>query len=260
MTMFAIPMLAAILAVCDFTAKIDWDNLDSFSFSNLKHVRTPVKGIVVDHHGLGCAVFGKSAAKGFEEMTAEDGARGIVWIHPHYNPWAWMNDGAVKLTDRLIEVVLGHYGLPANTPVCSSGGSMGGLGALVFARYSRHNVRRVVSNCGVTDLVYHYSERPDTARTIVAAFADAPDFDAAVKAHSPLHLALAGKMPNIDYVLFHSDKDTGVNKERHGDKLAAALKASVRSVEYNVSVGTGHTELKPELVKRYYDSIRETFE
>lgn len=240
-----------------FESRIAFADIDLFSHNNLKAVKLPIRGIVIDHHGLGCAVFG--APKDFEKMTAGDAARGIVWIHPHYGPWAWMNDHAVRLTDRLVDLVLAQYGLPKDLPVCSSGGSMGGQGAYVYARYSRHNIRRVVVNCGVADLAYHYTERPDLPRTITAAFADAPDFEAELKARSPLALARSGQMPKADYVVFHSAKDNAVSIDRHAKPMVAALQAAGNKVEYHVSEGTGHTQLVPELVKRYYAAIRETF-
>lgn len=247
------------LAAALLMPQVGFDNLHLFAMSNLEYVKTPVRGVVIDHHGLGCSVFGEKANAAFAKANAADGEKGIVWIHPHYGPWAWMNAGAVRLTDRLVDLVLGHYGLPADTPVCSSGGSMGGQGAMVYAAQSRHSVKRVVVNCGVADLPYHYTERPDTPRTIAAAYAEAPDLEAEMRARSPLHLAEAGKLPKIAYVVFHSDRDTGVNKEKHGDRLVAALRAGGYDVEYHVSEGTGHTELRPELVKRYYAAIRETF-
>lgn len=240
-----------------FESRIAFADIDLFSHNNLKAVKEPIRGIVIDHHGLGCNIFG--SPKDFERMTAEDAAHGIVWIHPHYGPWAWMNDHAVRLTDRLVDLVLAQHGLPKDLPVCSSGGSMGGQGAYVYARYSRHNVRRVVVNCGVADLAYHYTERPDLPRTITAAFADAPDFEAELKARSPLALARAGQMPRADYVIFHATKDNAVSIDRHAKPMVAALEASGNKVEYRVSEGTGHTELTPELVKRYYAAIRETF-
>ena len=240
-----------------FESRIAFADIDLYSYNNLKAVKEPIRGIVIDHHGLGCNIFG--SPKDFEKMTAEDAAHGIVWIHPHYGPWAWMNDHAVRLTDRLVDLVLAQHDLPKDLPVCSSGGSMGGQGAYVYARYSRHNVRRVVVNCGVADLAYHYTERPDLPRTITAAFADAPDFEAELKARSPLALARAGQMPRIDYVIFHSTNDNAVSIGRHAEPMVAALKAAGNKVEYHVSEGTGHTELRPELVKRYYAAIREAF-
>ena len=252
---------AAIAAVnaCgrDFASRITRENLDGFCYHNLADVKRPIRGIVIDHHGLGCAAGAKMVE--YSGPLSSESGQGIVWIHPHYSPWAWMNAYAVKLCDTLIDRVVESEKLPADIPICSAGGSMGGQGAYVFAAYSRHNIRRVVSNCGVADLAYHFTERPDLPRTLTAAFGYAEDFDAELEARSPLALARSGKMPDIPYVIFHSTKDLAVNHERHSLPMVAALKEHGRKVEFHLSEGTGHGQLKPELRKRYFDAIRETF-
>ena len=105
----------------DFTSRITWQTLRQFAFSNAEDVKKPVRGIVVFHHGLGCAAF-NAGLKGWEEDYAR---HGLVVLHPHASPWGWMNGVSVKLADALVDCVIAQMKLPADIPVCSAGGSMG---------------------------------------------------------------------------------------------------------------------------------------
>ena len=224
---------------------VTWETLPRYCVSNVRIVEGPVKGIVVEHHGLGCIgnreLDYSTLGEGDRKTYVECAKLGIVRIHPHYSPWAWMNDYAVRLSDALVTVVKEHYGLGDDATVVSTGCSMGGLGCLVWARYSRHRIAAVAANCPVTDLVYHRTERPDLPATIACAFGDAPDLQAAIEAHSPLHLVKS--MPDIPYFVVHSTADRSVGKERHSDRFVAAMKAAGRRIDYVASVGTGHGRL-----------------
>ena len=240
-------------ATHDFTARVKWESIRNFAHVNADAVCKPVRGIVVFHHGLGCVSFDPEL-KGWEENYARNG---IVAIHPHSSPWGWMNDTSIRLTDALVDCVIGRLGLPSDVPVCSAGGSMGGQGAFVFARYSRHRVVSVVASCPVCDLVFHETERPDLPRTIAAAFGDQPDYDAAIRAHSPL--ALAPSMPDIDYFVFHVTGDTRVSKTAHSDRMVAALLKAGRRVTYEASEGTRHCVLSPECRAKFELAILNSF-
>lgn len=235
----------------DFTAKVAWETLPFFCEANVLALKEPVRGIVVQHHGLGNIAFSGGFQPEWNKGLAE---KGIIAVHPLCNPWSWMNDASVRLADRLVDCLIEHYGLAADVPVCSAGGSMGGLCSLVYARYSRKNVISAVANCPVCDLPFHYTERPDLPRTLTSAFADAPDFDAALRAHSPLHLV--PEMPDINYFVAHSTDDKAVNKERHSDRFVAAMREAGRHIVYEISEGTGHCQLLPE-VQAKYDAANE---
>ena len=55
------------------------------------------------------------------------------------------------------------------------------------------------------DLPFHYTERPDLPRTLRAACAAEPDFEAALRSRSPLHLA--PELPDVPYAVFHGTAD-----------------------------------------------------
>ena len=152
--------------------------LERFAYANFPAPGVPARGVVVDFMGLGNQWMSKP----------EDGPRGAafaaagaVYVVPYLDPWNWMNAGAVAATDRILDLVFGRAGLPADAPVVSTGGSMGGLCALAWPRYARHRVVAVAANCPVCDLPFHYGERPDLPRTLRAAFGAEPDFAAALR-------------------------------------------------------------------------------
>ncbi len=230
------------------------ETLSLYAHTNESALSAPVRGIVVDHMGLGSQWRSDS-------LSARDfdlGSHGILLLVPYNDPWCWMNDRAIANTDALLDALKAKLSLPAALPVCSSGGSMGGLSAIVHACRSRHSIASVVVNCPVCDRPYHLTERPDLPRTLWAAFGDAPDFDAALRAHSPLHLVPS--MPDVPYHVFHSSADQAVNRERHSDRLVEALRAAGRRVAYVVSEGTGHCDLRAEVRRQHDEAILSAFE
>ena len=130
-----------------------WADVFRKSASNIGLVKEPVKGIVVEHHGCGCSKCGRekeTVVTNFVRFALEDG---WVFIHPRTGS-NWMNESAAELTDELVDAVIEHYGLSEDVPILSTGYSMGGMGALVWPVFSKHqaNVRAIFANCPVTDL------------------------------------------------------------------------------------------------------------
>ena len=184
------------------------------------------------------------------------GERGVLYVMPYLNPWNWMNAAAVRETDEIVRAALARVGVPeGSVPVISTGGSMGGLCALVWPVYSALHPSAVVANCPVCDLVYHYGERSDLPRTLYAAFADAEGdtVGEALAARSPLHLAQAGRMPRIDITIFHCEEDKAVNKQKHSDRLVEALRPM--PVAYYAVPGRGHCDLTDEMAALYNQTI-----
>lgn len=209
-----------------------------------------VKQVVLDFHGLGCTELYNEPS----EYASLCGDRGSIYIFPYYGPWSWMNDTAVKLVDAIVEAVYQKYELPAGLPLISTGGSMGGLSALIYTRYARKTPAACAVNCPVCDLLYHSTEREDLPRTIYQAFAHyEEELEGAVRSASPLHQI--GAMPFIPYYIVHGDADKAVNKERHSDLFAAAMKAAGHRVEYREVAGMGHCDLPGEEKNKYWDFI-----
>lgn len=73
----------------------------------------------------------------------------ILYVVPYQNPWAWMNSQTVDFTDEILDVLFEAYSLPENLPIASTGGSMGGLSALVYTAYAKRTPTVCAANCPV---------------------------------------------------------------------------------------------------------------
>ncbi len=222
------------------------ENLRSFAYCNNAICRMPVRGIVIEFFGLGnTSMFWDDTDTG--KFYAE---QGILFLVPYNNPWAWMNRQAVAFTDELVDLLFEQYSLPENTPIVSTGGSMGGLAALIYTAYAKRTPKACVANCPVCDLPYHFTERPDLPRTLYSAFWNYEGtMDEALRATSPLHLARAGKMPDVKYTVFHCTADKAVNKDMHSERFLAAMTS--RRIDYRIVKDRGHCDLTPEMWKEY---------
>lgn len=226
------------------------NNLRNFAYCNNQICIKPIKGMVVSFFGLGGATI-------FNEDT-EEGCRyaekGILYLVPYQNPWAWMNKQTVDYTDELIDVLFKEYNLPGDLPIISAGGSMGGLSALVYTTYAKRTPVACVANCPVCDLPYHFTERPDLPRTLYSAFATYEGtMEDALRSASPLHLV--DNMPmKTNYYVFHCEEDKSVNKQKHSDRFVEKMLLK-HKVEYYLVPERGHCDLTEEMREKCNDCI-----
>ncbi|MCH5166120.1 MAG: prolyl oligopeptidase family serine peptidase [Clostridiales bacterium] len=233
------------------------ENFKNFAYVNDAVCRLPIRGIVLHFFGLGDTSM-------YHDDTAEGklyGQKGILYIVPYSNPWAWMNMQTVALADELIQSATEKFALPRDIPVVSSGGSMGGQSALVYCAYAKRTPIACVANCPVCDTVYHYSERDDLPRTFYSAlWHEQCSLEQALQSISPLHLV--DRMPKIDYFIFHCSDDEAVNISRHSDIFVQKMLESGHSVSYTVVPGRGHCDIgepMKELYEKYItDAINNT--
>ena len=221
-----------------------------FAYCNDAVCKKPIRGIALEFFGLG------GASMFWDETDAGKfyGEHGILLIVPYNNPWAWMNRQAVAYTDELVDVMFEKHNLPADTPIVSTGGSMGGLSALVYTAYAKRTPAACVANCPVCDLPYHYTERPDLPRTMYSAFWNYEGtMDEALRETSPLHLARDGKMPDVKYTVFHCTADKAVNKDMHSERFLASM--TKRDVTYHIVKDRGHCDLTPEMCEKYRAAV-----
>jgi len=230
---------------------ITYENLRNFAYSNDKIVKHPIRGIVLDFFGLGGQfMFDEDTDKG--KFYAE---HGFIFINPYHEPWAWMNRQAVDFTDEVVDVIFKEYNLDESTPVVASGGSMGGLSALIYTAHSKRTPKACVTNCPVCDLPYHYTERPDLPRTLYGAFGSYEGtLDEAMRKTSPLHLAEAGEMPDVEYTVFHCIRDQLVNIDKHSEPFVKAMKEN-RRVTYYAMDTRWHCDLEGEMQEKYTAAI-----
>lgn len=230
---------------------ITYENLRSFAYSNDKLINGKIKGVAIDFFGLGCQAMYNSEDTKLGKYLAENN---ILFFVPYSNPWGWMNKQEINLTDLIMDVLFEKYGLDENTPIVSTGGSMGGLCSLVYPYYAKRTPIAVVSNCPVCDLVFHFTERVDLPRTIYSAFWDEEgERDEVLARYSPFHLAK--NMPKIKYTLFHCDKDGAVNIEKHSEKFVNEMKKYGYDVTYHIVNDRDHCDLGEEATDLYYKAI-----
>ena len=199
------------------------------------YVSKPIRGVVLSFHGLNSTWLKTDPST--EELEWSR-AGGLV-VFPYYGPWSWMNRQARNLVDELVDAIYMCYGLADGVPLISTGGSMGGLSALIYTRYARRPVAACSAFAPVCDFKFHFSERPDLPPTIRHALWGYPEpWESLLAEHSPL--AQADRMPDIPYQIVHGDKDTAVGKARHSDPFVAALRKRSLKVDYIEVPGMGH--------------------
>ncbi|MBQ7353365.1 MAG: prolyl oligopeptidase family serine peptidase [Clostridia bacterium] len=230
---------------------ITYENLRSFTYTNDKAIKGEIKGIVLSFFGLG----GMDMYNDADTLEGDYYAKkGIIYVVPYNNPWAWMNMQAVNYTDEIIDVLFDHYSLPKDTPIVSTGGSMGGQSALVYMAYARRTPVACVANCPVCDVVYHFTERVDLPRTLYSAVSHYDgSLEEGLKSISPLHLI--DRLPRSSYHIFHCDTDDLVNIEKHSNTFVKALKGNSFDVTYDIVAKRGHCDLDYDAKIKYNEYI-----
>jgi dipeptidyl aminopeptidase/acylaminoacyl peptidase len=198
-----------------------------------KFIRGKITGVIVNLHGLGGGI---KNGPSYEEQ--EWSASGGLVVFPYYGPWSWMNPRARKFIDQLIPSIYETFKIDWEIPLIIAGGSMGGQGALIYTRYSPHRIAACFANFPVTDMQYHFTERPDLPATMRYAFREEPNIETALIEHSPIKQAAF--MPDIPYLVIHGDRDLAVNKEKHSDRFCAEMRRLGRKIEYLEVQGMGH--------------------
>ena len=142
------------------TSYVNATNFLQFCRSNESLLTTAPRGIVLEFPGLdGNSCMGGrqdplgpyvKSSSGFPEATAR---AGLVHLYMTPGAWSWMNPGVVRITDLVVDAVRTKYALGETAPLVATGGSMGGLGALVYAARSRHHVTAVAAACPCYDVL-----------------------------------------------------------------------------------------------------------
>ena len=208
--------------------------LDKFAWMGTESVKLPITGIVLRFPGLGTTAM-KADPDGYD---LEWGHAGALVVQAYQDPWGWMNAEVRNFVDDVVDAICARHKLGADVPLLSTGGSMGGHAALLYAMKSRHRVAACLALWPVCDLPFHYTERVDLPRTMHHAFGSYSDVAAELLDHSPLHQV--AKLPEIPYLLVHGAKDMSVGKAAHSDRLVAAMRERNLRVEYVERPNLGH--------------------
>ena len=231
---------------------ITFNTLRNYAYCNERICKRPIRGIVISFFGL-------RASQMYDEDT-DDGLffadKGILFVIPYTNPWSWMNRQELAYSEEILDVLIQGLHLPEDIPVTATGMSMGGTAALVYSFYARRTPVACVPICPPCDIVYHYTEREDLPRTFYNAFyyEDCP-MEEALKSVSPL--ALADQMPSIDYYVFHCEKDSQVNIEKHSDTFVEKMKLH-HNIRYYTVPDRDHCDLTDKMRALYRNCITES--
>lgn len=232
----------------DYKQSINKDTLNYFARTNEKILTGPIRGVVLEFPGLG----GGSCMGGENAVGEYTGAYGLRCGHENIllayvftGPWSWMNDCAVKITDAVVDAIWDRYQLTDDIPIISTGGSMGGCGALMYSAYGKRRPAACAANGPACDVMDIYWAHPDFARTLFNAVAHYEcSFEEAMASLSPI--SQVDRLPDIPYYIVHTDMDDVIPIGRHSDRLVKLLRERGRNVEYSVVPDRGHCDLPPK--------------
>ena len=201
----------------DYTAAdrrfINSDTLELYGNTNAHLLAAPPTAFVLEFPGLG----GGSCLGGAMDRAPYNGPlsgfladHGILQVYAFPGPWSWMNRGAVRMVNALVDALREEYGFTADTPWVVMGGSMGGLGALIYAASHGGNPARTptacLAHCPCVDVPDRFYCHPDIPRTLFRAVADYEmPVEDALRTLSPTHRL--DDMPPIPYHIINDLAD-----------------------------------------------------
>ncbi len=170
--------------------------------------------------------------------------RGILLAYTFPGPWSWMNRSAVRVINAVVDAIRETYAFDEHTPWAVMGGSMGGLGALIYAASGRHTPTACLSVCPCVDVPACYDCVPDIPRSLFCAVADLDlPISEGLKTISPRHRL--ADMPRIPYHIVCDCADA-LFPEAMTDAYVAELVARGRDVTYHRLSGCPHGAITEE--------------
>ncbi len=244
----------------DDSKYINEETIKLYANTNEEYLVGPVKGIVVEFPGLG----GGSCLGGtMDRMTyhwyrAQEFAKnGIVLAYLFPGPWSWGNKGAVRMADGVVTAIAKKYNLGEDFPLVACGGSMGGMGCLLYAADSSYKVKAVAAACPGVDTLKAYDVLPDFPRTYFSAAAVYDmEMDEALKMISPVERIK--DMPAIPYFIC-SDGEDECFPEEQINSYVEALQGLGAQVEYIKQPDLKHGDFFPEVRNALHDFILKQF-
>ena len=241
---------------------INYENINYFTRNNLNYIEGDIKGIVMEFPGLG----GSSCLGGhvnigeYSSAFAQNaGKQGILVMYMYCGPWSWGNKGVARMADLVIDALKEQFDLPDDIPVVSTGGSMGGIGALNFTKNSRHNVVGCMAACPCYDILGEYNSfaaNPSFPRTYVSAVYtyDMPLADA-LKSITPCENIEA--MPKVPYYIVCNENDECFDDDGM-KKFAKDMEDAGHTVTFKFLPDTKHGEFTDEERVSYQSFIIDT--
>jgi hypothetical protein len=241
---------------------INKNTLNAFVRSNETLLAKPIRGIILEFPGLG----GGSCLGGVDEIGVYDtpygrecADQGLLLVYVFSGPWSWMNTGAVKIADAVVEAIFDRFFLSGSTPLLYTGGSMGGQSALIYTRAARRRPIACAVNGPACDMLEIYDNFEYFRRSIYSAvsYYDTP-FEDALKSISPLFLI--GGMPKIPYFIVHCDHDEVIRIEKQAEPWVKAMRDACHDVTYLVVPDRNHCDITPEARRTFNRFIYDQFD
>lgn len=227
-----------------------YKDINYFTRNNLNYIEGDIKGIVMEFPGLG----GSSCLGGLVSMGEYNtgwaqncGKNGILVMYMYCGPWSWGNKGVVRMADLVIDALKEHFDLPDDIPVVSTGGSMGGIGALNFTHGSRHNIVACMAACPCYDILGEYTSfnvNPSFPRTyITAVYNYDMTLTDALKSITPCENIET--MPKVPYYIVCNENDECFDDEGM-KKFAKDMEDAGHNVTFKFLPGTTHGQFTDE--------------
>ncbi len=223
------------------------DNLTWFCNTNETLLTGEPRGIVMEFPGLG----GSSCLGGLIDRGPYGGPyaqaladAGLLLVYTFSGPWSWMNKGAVRMCDLIADAAMAKYGLSSGQcPLIATGGSMGGMGALIWAADSRHRVTAVAAACPGCNQLSCWTKF-DFPRTYLSAVCNLDvTIEEGMKHISPLYRI--GDMPDVPYFIVGDVEDECFAIEETDD-FVDRMRASGKRIDYRRLEGQKHGGFTPE--------------
>lgn len=227
------------------------DTLAHYCNTNAHLLASPPVAFVLELPGLG----GGSCLGGCMDMGEHNSplaqflaARGILMAYLFPGPWSWMNRGAVRMVNAVVDALREAYCLTEDTPWVIMGGSMGGQGALIFAAAHRDHPAYIptacIAHCPCVDVLDRYACAPTVPRSLFCAVADYEmPIEEALRTISPV--CRVEDMPRIPYHVVNDLSDELFPPEQM-DAYVDALTRRGHDVTYHRLPGCRHGELTEE--------------
>lgn len=209
---------------------------------------TAVRAILVELPGLGgSSCIGGNINRGaYENEYTEDFARhGIVVAYIFPGPWSWGNRAAIRITDSVVTVLAKKYNLGDDFPLGVTGGSMGGLGALIYSADSSYKLSAVAAACPGINALSDLDSMADFPRTYISAIAGY-DMDPrdGLKSISPFYRI--DDLQKTAYFICSDEKDECFPEEEC-DNFVAMMRERSYDVIYHKQPGQWHGGFLPEV-------------
>ena len=231
------------------------ENLFDFAFVNTDCLKTPVRGVCVCFHGF----TDDSTFDSSPEIARALGEAGIAWVYPYYSVWGWMGKESMEYCEQVLDAAWKLLGLEESTPLVASGGSMGGLTALMYCVKGKRPVIACAADSPVTDIWKYYDISAYSRRAILSAYImEEGDLRALADGNSPLYNVY--RLPDIPYFLLFGELDEHFMKEHMPSMVSAMEERGLRFTLW-VEKGMGHcgTGDFPKAMAAYTEFILNSF-